>query len=316
MAMQREKLPYGGGYYHLMNRINGKKHSYPFEKTDKEFAVNLLKKLSAYYYLEIISYCIMGNHFHIVLYNPPNTDIPDDRTIIERHNTYYADEPHNQIEPDDNEAIAHIRNKMNDISFFMQAFEQKFTLFYNDKHDRRGPLWCGRYTSAILEGATALWPVVEYLELNPVRAGLCKDPGDYRFSSWGEAKGTGRHSFSANFTKHLKLNMGDFFIDISDADLFSEFSGQISEIAASERGLKGKALQDKVDKARAGDNWGIRLLRRIKHFTDGGIIGSENFIRKTAACFYDKKRVSRKKLSKCGKENAHSLFSFRIVRLI
>ena len=42
-----------------------------------------------------------------------------------------------------------------------------------------------------LEGNTALWDCLTYVEMNPVRAGLAEAPGDYRFSTWGRMVGGG-----------------------------------------------------------------------------------------------------------------------------
>jgi hypothetical protein len=48
-------------------------------------------------------------------------------------------------------------------------------------HDRYGVLWAERFKSVLLEGGEAVAAVAAYIELNPVRAGLCADPKDYRY---------------------------------------------------------------------------------------------------------------------------------------
>ena len=57
MRLAREKVIDGGCYYHLMNRVAGEKHWYPFKDVDKEYGMNLVQRLSSYYLLEFISMC-------------------------------------------------------------------------------------------------------------------------------------------------------------------------------------------------------------------------------------------------------------------
>jgi len=48
--------------------------------------------------------------------------------------------------------------------------------------------WAERFKSVLLEGGEALAAVAAYIELNPVRAGLCADPKDYRYCGFGRLK--------------------------------------------------------------------------------------------------------------------------------
>ncbi|MCH8473959.1 MAG: hypothetical protein LAT55_01880, partial [Opitutales bacterium] len=54
------------------------------------------------------------------------------------------------------------------------------------------PLWSEKFKSVLVEGrANALKVVAAYIDLNPVRAGLVKDPGKYAYSGYGESVMTG-----------------------------------------------------------------------------------------------------------------------------
>ena len=56
---------------------------------------------------------------------------------------------------------------------------------FNRRHDRRGHLVQAPYrASAVLSEGHALWLRV-YIAMNPVRAGLCRHPGDWRWSGYG-----------------------------------------------------------------------------------------------------------------------------------
>lgn len=55
---------------------------------------------------------------------------------------------------------------------FMQRLGRRYVRWFNDRHQRSGTLWEGRYRSTVLEPQAWLLPVSRYIELNPVRAGL------------------------------------------------------------------------------------------------------------------------------------------------
>jgi hypothetical protein len=82
---------------------------------------------------------------------------------------------------------------MNDLSEFMKTFKHRFAVWFNKSHKRFGHLWAERFTSTIIEGNRhyALQVVSAYVDLNPVRAGMVRDPKDYRWSGYGEAVATG-----------------------------------------------------------------------------------------------------------------------------
>jgi putative transposase len=48
-------------------------------------------------------------------------------------------------------------------------------------------LWSERFKSVLLEGGPAVAAIAAYIDLNPVRAGLCEDPKDYRYCGYAEA---------------------------------------------------------------------------------------------------------------------------------
>ena len=103
----------------------------------------------------------MGNHYHIVLYTPHTSELPDDKDIVKRHNNYYGDEKFEKhIQLDDKEQVEKVTRNMTDISHFMKNFQQQMTNYINHKYDRRGTLWADRFKSAILEGKHALWHVL------------------------------------------------------------------------------------------------------------------------------------------------------------
>jgi putative transposase len=58
----------------------------------------------------------------------------------------------------------------------------RYTRHVNRLHRRSGHLWQGRFYSCALDGRH-LWPALKYVELNPVRAKLCRRAWQYAWSS-------------------------------------------------------------------------------------------------------------------------------------
>ena len=76
---------------------------------------------------------------------------------------------------------ASVRGRLFDLSKFMKEFKHKFSTWFNGTHGRRGTLWEERFKSVLLEEGEAVRTVAAYIDLNPVRAGLCENPEDYRW---------------------------------------------------------------------------------------------------------------------------------------
>jgi REP-associated tyrosine transposase len=312
MRTARKKIIGKGCYYHLMNRLAGYKHDHPFTDIDREHGMHIVAKLSEYYLLEFISMCWMGNHFHIVLYAPSKDELPDNNAIAARHNNYYNNQLDKTIEPDSETNCAVIAEKMIDISHFMKIFQQSFVVYYNRAHKRQGHLWADRFKSVILDKTGALWAAVKYVELNPVRAELVTDPADYRHSTWGWFCGSGKHLFAESFFKHMQ-NCGQLSGNIHNwQDLITIFRSELARTIAYEAGQNGEELFETVQKAKKGVSMPLRYLRRTRHWTDGGIIGSKEFILNMAAHFVkDKEKLLKKQLS-CGKtDTGEYLYCFK-----
>jgi hypothetical protein len=205
---------------------------------------------------------------------------------------------------------------MTDISHFMKNFQQQFTIYINRTHDRRGTLWADRFKSTILEGRHALWEVVEYIELNPVRAGLVESASDYRHCTWGWYKGSGKHIFNDNFIKHMKGALGTVAEKWTDETLYNWFGSELVRITLYEKGIIGEELHEIVQEAKKGETMPIKFLRRTRHWTDGGIIGSKSFVQEIACKFRDKKRVMKKQFSHGKTNNGISLYCYKMLRNI
>ncbi len=317
MRTSREKISEGGCYYHLMNRTAGVKDDYPFGDVERETGMKTVCRLKEYYLLELISMCWMGNHFHILLYVPDNNEIPDYTQVAARHNAYYKSDKTKWIEGDDEIACRKTLDRMRDISDFMKIFQQTHTHYMNKKLNRRGRFWADRFKSTIVGGRDALMTVIKYVELNPVRAKLIDDPADYRHCTWGWFNGSGKHMFGASFFKHLRIAFTNDNSDTwTDERLINEFRSEIARTIMYEKIDNTEEIEAAVEKARKRETMPVQFLRRMRHITDGGIIGSKIFVLETALYFRDRKKVIKKKFTHGKTADGIDLYCYKQLRSI
>jgi putative transposase len=84
-------------------------------------------------------------------------------------------------------------------SRMMQAVGRRFVRTINERHQRTGTLWEGRFRSMLVDSENYFLACSRYIELNPVRAGIVDRPDQYQWSSYARNAG-GRHD--ALITEH------------------------------------------------------------------------------------------------------------------
>jgi putative transposase len=72
----------------------------------------------------------------------------------------------------------------NAVSRLMQSLGRRYVGHFNYSYARSGTLFEGRFRSCVVQEDQYFLTCLRYIELNPVRAGMVKDPGDYRWSSY------------------------------------------------------------------------------------------------------------------------------------
>jgi len=66
----------------------------------------------------------------------------------------------------------------------MQSLGRRYVGYFNYNYARSGTLFEGRFRSSLVQNDEYFLTCLRYIELNPVRAGIVKDPGDYQWSSY------------------------------------------------------------------------------------------------------------------------------------
>jgi alkanesulfonate monooxygenase SsuD/methylene tetrahydromethanopterin reductase-like flavin-dependent oxidoreductase (luciferase family) len=171
---------------------------------------------------------------------------------------------------------------MNDVSEFMATFKHRAAVWYNKSHKRFGHLWAERFTSTIVEGGGhfALQMMAAYIDLNPVRAGMVRDPKDYRWSGYGEAA-TG----NTRMVDGLRTTMDaeGQVLRTAEEVLAAYRIGLFAKGAASKRGdakAKRISLEDYKKELETYEKRGFRkdLLERESNLSRGLVIGGEKFV--------------------------------------
>ena len=132
-----------GGIYHIVQRGHNKDKL--FKKADdyKVFK-DFVRKYKDKYIFDIFHYCIMSNHFHILLRIHKGDDLPK----------------------------------------LMHGITQSYSYHYRKTYRRIGYVYQNRYKSFLIEDDAYLLECGRYIERNPLRAGMVKDLAHYYWSSY------------------------------------------------------------------------------------------------------------------------------------
>jgi len=289
MRTRRLKVSGSAACYHVMTRtVNGERL---FRERDKEVLRKMVWQIAAFSGVEVLTYCIMSNHFHVLVRVPEPARVSD-AELMRRYKILYpkptkyetasigAMESELAAGGEKAEAVrARLSARMGDVSQFMKALKQRFSVWYNRTHQRFGTLWADRFKSVLVEGkGNALQTMAAYIDLNPVRAGLVEDPKDYRFCGYAEAVAghsvakAGLSSVWGGYTPAIKGNR-DGALQCHRELIFGKRAGD-SGLSQSER---VKALKI-LEKEGAVLPRSAVLRCRVRYFTDGAILGTREFV--------------------------------------
>lgn len=91
-----------------------------------------------------------------------------------------------------------------------------YSKYFNIKHNRKGPLWEGRFKSVLIETDEQLLHLTRYIHLNPVTAFLVEKPDAWKSSSYGEYVASMNSDASiCNYDAVLKIEPKEYkdFVD-------------------------------------------------------------------------------------------------------
>lgn len=79
-----------------------------------------------------------------------------------------------------------VKTRTHPLGLIMKSLQTAYGVYFNKKYKRVGPVFSGRFKSIICQEDNYFLQVSKYIHLNPVKAGLCKNPQDYPYSSFIE----------------------------------------------------------------------------------------------------------------------------------
>jgi putative transposase len=247
------------------------------EVFEKDYLIDLAKRLSVLFFTAIYGFCIIVNHFHILVKMVPEHHFTDE-DVKKRLVQFYEEKK----APIGKGQLPLMRQKLANLSEFIREIKVNFTRFYNKRHGRKGYFWGDRFKSLIVEQGETLINCLAYIDLNPVRAGIVEKPEDYRWNSLGY------HLQTGNKDGFLSTDFGlrEFNVK-SRKERVRRYRKYVYETGALTQGDKpyAKTIDKKnVDKERKKDfeiSRADRFLYRTRYFTDSGIIGSREFVSAT-----------------------------------
>lgn len=129
--------------HHMVQGIN---KEYIFETNEeKDKYLELLRKYYKQFETNIIAYCIMNNHVHMMLYS----------------------------------------EKIQNISKFMKQVNSTYAMYYNKKKDRVGyVIYRDRFKSLPIMTREQMYTCMKYIHMNPVKAGIVEKEEQYKYSSY------------------------------------------------------------------------------------------------------------------------------------
>ena len=116
--------------YHVMSRTT--LAGFPLQDVEKEFMLDLIKRSSALHFIEILGFCLMGNHFHLLVKTISENHFTDDE-VKKRFGAFYGD----SLELAEGQN-PYRREKLSSLSKFMRHIQIDFARYYNRCHHRRG----------------------------------------------------------------------------------------------------------------------------------------------------------------------------------
>ena len=134
-------------YFHVITQ--GINKSYIFDSPiDIKYYIKNMYDIKEKYNIEIIAYCIMNNHAHILIKS----------TVIKN------------------------------LSDYMHDLNTRYGCYYNKKYKRVGYVFRDRYKAEGIYTKNHLYSCIKYIYDNPVKAGICNKPEEYLYSNYKSVK--------------------------------------------------------------------------------------------------------------------------------
>ena len=327
--------------FHVMSRTVGGEHL--FGEVEKEAFVRVMRRLERFAGVEVMTYAVMANHFHLLVRVPDRDKFlkrfegkDGEAKLLKHLSLLYSKGYVNALKHElsdlrskgMNEAaedlLERFRNRFCDLPHFVKELKERFSRWFNKHHGRKGTLWMDRYKSVLVQDGDALRTMAAYIDLNPVRAGIVKDPKDYRWCGYAESV-AGSKRARRGMCRVMERPLDSWEVKPGKACLtaagwyrcwlFGE--GREVEKSAYTSGRKGIATRRVQKVLEQGGKLSLgELLRcRVRYFSDGVAIGSQSFVEGVFSEWRGQFGEKRKDGARTLHESDVGLFSLRALRV-
>ena len=190
------------GYPHHIIQRGNNRQAIVRSDADRECLLELMAENARKHQVAFNAYVLMDNHFHLLLTPETAEGVP----------------------------------------LMMQAVGRRYVRYFNDLHGRTGTLWEGRYRSTLVQTERYLLACMVYLDLNPVRAGMVGQAGDFPWSSHGHYIGQRHDKLITPHPLVWTLGNTPFAREAAYADLVHAGVSAELQAALTDSALRGWAL--------------------------------------------------------------------------
>lgn len=192
------------GYPHHIIQRGNNRQNIVTGDADRDVLLQALSDNAQKHGVAINAYVLMDNHFHVLL-TPDSAD---------------------------------------GVPLMLQAVGRSYVRYFNDRYQRTGTLWEGRYKSTLIQSERYLLACMAYLDLNPVRAGLVSDPGQHAWSSHRHFTGQTQDRRLTPHPQYWGLGNTPFAREAAYTEMVRAGLDVLSERAITKATLSGWALGD------------------------------------------------------------------------
>ena len=301
--MRRPRIKVDGeGIYHVVSRIGGRR--FLLDDKEKGILLGMIRRAAAFSGVEVYTYAIMDNHFHLLVRVPAKSDVSEEelrRRVVALYGAERAGKLFAEWEKRERKGKSavveadkeRLKKRMHDLSQFCKTFKEAYTQDYNRRHDNTGTIWEGRFKSLLLEGsARALLTVAGYIHLNPVRAGTAKEPDEPANAGYGaacagdEAARAGLESLVARVKGKPSVQAGKMGWEEAMDLCRSTLEGKTGAGGAgeSEADMAARKGRESCDGEAGGEGQTVYelLQRRRVGLLHGGALGGADFVGEVA----------------------------------
>lgn len=268
--LPRIKVERASAWYHLYARVAGPVGSFPLDHPAAHY--KLLEIIRFYllgYFCQLAAFCVMGNHYHLVARFEAFRRLS--RKELEEKARYFYLKPE-QTASWTEAQWRRFNQRLFDVSELMRNIQMAYAKWHNRRFHRRGAFWEGRFKSTLLTDLDAVQECLLYVDLNPLRAGLVERPEEWTRSS--------------AYLRDLKkdewlLALSEIFPEAQPDHVFQEYRARLIYRGAVPTQSGAKAIPDRVireEEERGFERRGV-YRKRLRYFTDGLVVGSEESIR-------------------------------------